>query len=230
MARIWALVADRARERGAAVSAALACDVCATTVGVDGVGLSVLSRPGRLEPVYATDPVSKRLDDLQFTVGEGPCIEAFQEAGPVLVADLAAAGSAARWPGLASATVRGDARAVFAFPLQSGAIRVGVLGLYCLSPGRLGPEQLADALRFADVALLTLLDGQAAAARATSRPADGLTGDRAEVHQATGMISAQAGVTVEDALIRLRAFAFALDRPVAEVAHDVVARTLRFDP
>jgi hypothetical protein len=49
------------------------------------------------------------------------------------------------------------------------------------------------------------------------------------VHQASGMVAAQLGVSVGQALIRLRAYAFGNDRPLTEVAKEVVARTLRFD-
>ncbi|MFD0630267.1 ANTAR domain-containing protein [Catenulispora yoronensis] len=52
---------------------------------------------------------------------------------------------------------------------------------------------------------------------------------RAEVHQATGMISVQLGVSLAEALVRLRAHAWAADRLLADVAADVVARRLRFD-
>jgi AmiR/NasT family two-component response regulator len=53
---------------------------------------------------------------------------------------------------------------------------------------------------------------------------------RAEVHRAAGMVMAQAGVTIEDALVRLRAYAFSSGRSLTEVASDVVERRLRFDP
>jgi hypothetical protein len=49
------------------------------------------------------------------------------------------------------------------------------------------------------------------------------------VHQAAGMVSAQLDVSVGHALIRLRAYAFGNDRPLADVARDVVALRLRFD-
>jgi len=65
---------------------------------------------------------------------------------------------AARWPGVVSAAVAASARAIFAFPLQAGAIQAGVLSLYRARPGPLGAEQLADALVFADIALQLLLD------------------------------------------------------------------------
>jgi ANTAR domain len=49
------------------------------------------------------------------------------------------------------------------------------------------------------------------------------------VHQASGMVAAQLDVNVRQAFVRLKAHAFGNDRPLAEVAEDVVARKLRFD-
>jgi hypothetical protein len=120
---------------------------------------------------------------------------------------------------------------VFALPLQAGAVRVGVLTLYRARPGPLAPQELADVLVLADVALDLILD---AAAGITSlpeyRPLAGLSDSRAGVYQATGMVSVQLGVSLEEAFVRLRAHAFASSAPLAEVADDVVSRLLRFDP
>jgi hypothetical protein len=49
------------------------------------------------------------------------------------------------------------------------------------------------------------------------------------VHQASGMVAVQLGVGVGEALVRLRAYAFAQDCPLTAVAGDVVGRRLRFD-
>ena len=57
------------------------------------------------------------------------------------------------------------------------------------------------------------------------RPIDG----RAVVHQATGMITIQLGTSLADALLRLRAHAYASGRTVSDIAADVVDRRLRFD-
>jgi hypothetical protein len=51
----------------------------------------------------------------------------------------------------------------------------------------------------------------------------------AVVHQASGMVSVQVGVSVAEALIRIRAYAFANDRHLSEVGAAVVARHLSFD-
>ena len=57
----------------------------------------------------------------------------------------------------------------------------------------------------------------------------GVAADRAEIHQATGAIAAQTGVSLIDALLLLRARAYATDRTLLAVSRDVLARRIRFD-
>jgi hypothetical protein len=104
-----------------------------------------------------------------------------------------------------------------------------VLVLYRDQPGVLGGDELSAASLVADVVTDQLLDLQAGAA--SESLAWGLEVDdyRAVVHQATGMISAQLNCAIGEALVRLRGHAFASDRPIDQVATDVVTRALRFD-
>jgi hypothetical protein len=119
---------------------------------------------------------------------------------------------------------------LFGFPLQVGAVRLGALNLYCDRPGSLSDEQHADALVMADVAAQVILVLQAGAPPGKLAAELEAGADfQYVVHQASGMVAVQLGVSVGQALIRLRAYAFGNDRPVAAVAEDVVARTLRFD-
>jgi hypothetical protein len=147
----------------------------------------------------------------------------------VLIPDLES--MTARWPGFAPASAAAGARAMFALPLQAGAIRVGVLTLYRTRPGPLAPPELADALVLADIALQLILDaGAGILSPPDCRPLSGLSDRRAEVYQATGMISVQLGVSLEEAFVRLRAHAFASSTALADVADEVVTRALRFEP
>jgi hypothetical protein len=151
----------------------------------------------------------------------------------VLAADLRAADFLARWPVFTPAALDSGAGAVFAMPLQVGAIRVGVLDLYRTRPGPLSPHELADALAFAETAGMLLLDTAAGVQPDTAELAwqrDDPTAHQAQVHQATGMILVQLGVSAEAAFARLRAYAYAYDRRLGDVARDVVERRLRFDP
>lgn len=160
-------------------------------------------------------------------------MDAFAAGSPVLVVDLGSPDYAARWPAFTPAALDSGAQAVFALPMQVGAIRLGVLDLYRTRPGPLSPHELVDAFAFADAAVMLLLDGAAGTQPDTADLAwqrDDPTAHQAQVHQATGMILVQLGVSAEAAFARLRAYAYAHDRRLGDVARDVVERRLRFEP
>jgi len=195
------------------------------------VAVSLKSTPR--EAIYSSDEVVSELEELALTLGEGPCVDAFT-GGPALVADLRFAECRTRWPAFAPAAVEAGVRAIFALPLQVGGVRLGSMDLYRKEPGALDRERLADALLLADTACALLLDARAGpvgdGAGADRRWPERAGPHHPEVHQATGMITVQLGVTAAVALIRLRAYAFANDRHLREVAADIVARRLRFLP
>jgi ANTAR domain len=178
-----------------------------------------------------TGLAGERLAELQLTLGEGPCRDVMASAAPVLAADLGDAESARRWPGFTPAPParrRGGLR----LPVDRRGDPRGVLGLYRGSPGPLPDRQLGDLLILADVATVLLLG------RAHRYPEDentvGLDGQardlalhRAEIDQATGMLTVQLGVSAGEAFARLRAYAYSQDRRLADVAGDIVARRLR---
>ncbi|QDP95340.1 GAF domain-containing protein [Microlunatus elymi] len=208
----------------------LASSATAAVLGVTGVGASVASVVlGAAERVptltWGDDPVSRRLADLQFTTGEGPAIDAIEAGAAVFAPDLAEL-SQVRWPAFTAEAIALDVRAVFALPLQLGAIKVGVLVLHRDKPGPLSTPALGDAVALADAATSILLS---AAALAPEMDDDLLDQQQMVVFQATGMISVQLGIDLTEALIRLRAHAYGNNRMTSEVAEDVVARRLRFD-
>jgi hypothetical protein len=206
------------------------CELCVELLGVTGAGISMVTAAGNRGVVCATDDVSARIEELQFTLGEGPCMDATQFGGPVLVPDLEERGDLAveRWPAFLEGAVDAGVRAVFAFPLRIGAINVGALDLYRLSPGDLLPSQLSGALTASDTAAVAILEADAGTATGFVDDLDARSAYRLEVHQATGMVSEQLAVRIEEAFVLLRARAFASGRPVAEVAGDVVARRITF--
>jgi GAF domain len=206
------------------------CAAAASGIEVTGVGMALMTQDGHEGAVGATDGTARRMEELQFTLGEGPCLDASKQGQPVLVPDLVRT-AASRWPGFGPAVLETGVEAIFALPLQVGHIRLGVLDLYRDRPGNLDDGELESALTYADAAVVVLLHLQS-----QMDPGEGLhpqladgVGGRPEVHQATGMISVQAEVGLTEALLLLRARAFADERPILEVARDVVARRLRFD-
>lgn len=208
------------------------CELCVSELDVSGAGATVLSEirepetPGhRRGLVYATNPVSAGLEDLQLTVGEGPCVDAFATGGPILVADLAA--EPARWPAFGPQASDLGAAAVFSFPLQIGVVRLGSLDLYRDRPGPLASGQLTDALILTELATHAVTDQLNG--HATS-DVTWLSDPHVEVHQAVGMLRIQLGTTADTALLRLRSYAYTNAMPLRDVARRVVTRTLRFDP
>ncbi|MEV6714650.1 GAF and ANTAR domain-containing protein [Lentzea sp. NPDC051208] len=224
------LIADRDGESASTV--ALVCGRCVKELSITGAGATVLSHLGigsgsadhpSRGLVHATNPTSAGLEDLQLTVGEGPCLDAFASGGPVLVPDLAAEG--ARWPAFTPGALALGAAAVFSFPLQVGVARLGSLDLYRGSPGSLSRSEMSDALILTDMATHGISDELAGHHTADM---SWLLDPHVEVYQAAGMAQVQLETTTETALLRLRGYAFAHDLPLAEVARRVVTRRLRF--
>jgi hypothetical protein len=180
--------------------------------------------------VTGSDGHARQLEDLQFELGEGPCVDAIRARRPVLEADLGGAGFG-RWPGYAPTAYQYGARGVFAFPLQVGAVCVGVLDVYQDRSGPMPAVAVGSALGFADLAMDMLVDGQATASAGQVEPdVNEVMAPRLEVYQAQGMVMVDLGVSLTQAMALLRAHAFTLGRPLGDVARDVVAGRLRLEP
>lgn len=180
-------------------------------------------------PVCTTDDVSALIEQLQYDLGEGPCLDAYVEDRPVFVADLVDP-THVRWPAFTAAAVGAGVRAVFGFPIEIGAVRLGALNLYRNAPGALTDRQHEDALLMASIVAQTLMLLQAGApAGVVAAELEANADFQYVVHQASGMVAAQLDVSVGQALLRMRAYAFGNLLTLTEVASDVVERRLRFD-
>jgi hypothetical protein len=205
------------------------CAVGNELSGTTGAGIMLMVEGVPQGTLCSTDETSAALEDLQHTLGEGPCIDAYNHGHPVLEPDLAEP-TLPRWAGFTPAALNAGARAVFGFPLRIGTTRLGAFNVYRDVKGPLTDDQHADLSVVAEMAARTVIDLQAQAPDGdVARDLRHGTDYQLVVHQASGMVSVQLGVSVGDALVRLRARSFADDRPLTEVAADVVARRLRLD-
>lgn len=201
------------------------CGAATEVLHARGVGLSLAS-DGTLTLAGVTEG-ARMGERLQADLGEGPCYVAHRTGAAVAVPVLAAE---TRWPVFAPATVEDGIGAVFAFPLQRGAIHLGAMTVYRRPPGELTDAEHADALALARLGTDLLLALQAELPAGELPPM--VTDQSANawvVHQACGMLAVQLRVPVEDALARLRAHAYATGRAMDVVAADVLARDLRLD-
>ncbi len=228
--RLTMLLRDRDEDRraGADIGGRL-CDTCAEVLDVSGAGIMLMSDGRHRGTFGVSNAVISVVEELQFTLGEGPCIDAYWSEHPVLEPDLGRPASN-RWPAFSGPAVGVGRRALFGFPLRAGTGSLGALDLYVDRPGDLRPDQVSDAIVLADVISSTVLALQADAAPGTLAPAldAGLT-HRAVVHQASGMVAAQLEMPVDDALVRIRAHAYTDGRPVNDIARDIVMRRLRLE-
>jgi hypothetical protein len=229
MERVKMVLAAMAEVDGEAPVTTRICVAAVSLLGLSGCGISLMvdGRPQGSAGMSA--PGIAVVQELQLELGEGPCIDAWQRDVPIGEADLAAP-SSVRWPAFAGPALDAGVRAIFAFPLHQGAIRIGVLVTYRARAGDLSDEEWARGVVLADMASQIVLALQAGAPEGQVHEL--LAGEPphwAEVHQATGMVAAQLGVPIDEAFVRLRAHAFARHLALREVARDVVARRLRLD-
>lgn len=227
--RLQRILAELSEMGADAWSSTRLCEVFPGIVGVNGAGVMLMSGDIPRGSLCTTNDVSQLIEDLQYSLGEGPCVDAYQQERPVAEPDLAQPATR-RWPAFSPPALEAGVKAVFGFPLQVGTVRLGALNLYRDSSGPLSDDQHADALVLADVAAHWVLQAQAGAPPDTVAEVLEVGADfHLSVHNAAGMVSVQLGITVTEALIRLRGYAFGHGRQLAEVAGDVVARRLRLD-
>jgi hypothetical protein len=222
---------DGADARDRESVATRACAACVELLEVGGAGILLVDDDGRAGAFGASGAAwAGVVEELQFVLGEGPGVDAHARGQSVLEPDLARV-THTRWTAFTPAALQAGVQRVFSVPLRVGAIRVGALDLSDGVPGPLGRQQRIDAVVMADVVTRRLLATQADAppGRLGSELDDDVHALRVEVHQAAGMLSEQLDIRSPDALVLLRAAAYASERPIDEIAHEVVARTLRFD-
>lgn len=225
--RLQRILAALSADGEGELSARRLCEAAAAVLGVDGAGVMVMSGDVAYGSLCTTDEVSQLIEELQYSLGEGPCVDAYNDDRVVTEPDLADP-AVVRWAAFAPPALEVGVRAVFAFPLRVGAVRLGALDVYMDRPGPLSDDQHADALVLADMVASWMLDSQARAPLGNVAPALDAEADfHLVVHNAAGMVAVQLGVSVGEAMLRLRAYAFGHGRPLTSVAEDVVARRLR---
>jgi hypothetical protein len=221
-------LAATAAAGGGSPSPAALCEAARDLIGVTGAGVMLMSGDVSQGSLCSTNGVSNLIEELQYTLGEGPCVDAYRGDRVVSEPDLVQP-IVPRWLAFTPRALEAGVRSVFAFPVREGAARLGALDLYRDRPGPLDADQHAEALALAEVIAEWVLGAQASAPAGSIAQELEVDSDfNFAVQNAAGMISVQLGISVTEALIRLRAYAFSDNRLAREVAEDVVARRLRF--
>jgi hypothetical protein len=228
------LIAAMGEWRGVGAADRL-CEACVSLLGIDAAAVSLVFDGANMGTLGASGTIARAYDEEQFTLGEGPCLDAVAYREPVLVVDLADPAEV-RWPAYGPAMLAHQIRGVYAMPIVLAGAYVGALDVFQAEPATLTVDQVIGVVAAADLAqipLLDLLDQNLD--EAVAKPGSGAWTElnslmRPEVSQATGMLMAQLHIGAPTALVRLRAHAYATGRSATEVARDIVARRLRLEP
>lgn len=209
------------------------CEVAVADLGMSGAVVSLMSsRPADREQagtIAASSSESARsVEELEFSLGEGPGTDAFRGSRPVLTPDLGQA--LGRWPGYAPAAYAVGVRSTFAFPMLVGAARFGVLHLHGAQVRHLTGPDVTTGLVLTELATEAVLDDLAPTRASIDAPLLGATDGRDEIYQAQGMVMVELGVSLSTALALLRAHAFATGQDLADLAADIVAGRARLQP
>ncbi|MFD9501234.1 ANTAR domain-containing protein [Streptomyces sp. NPDC060035] len=202
---------------------------CARVLGMDHAVVSLVVQGRDTEQLWASGGTSASFDDLQFTLGEGPGPDTLRTRASVLEQDVTTV-SGDRWPALLPAMRYLPIRAVFCLPLAMGGITVGILTVLRSVPGPMTGQQMDDALALAGALTLQFLGGEGMQLDSWTDAEPGGELHRAVVHQASGMLSVQLGLSLGQSLLRLRAYAYGHNRSIVEAAQDIVSRRLRLNP
>jgi hypothetical protein len=228
--RLLGLVQSRKFDPSVSVPARI-CFICPEALPVDGAGVSMMT-DGMPQPIAASDGVAQAIEEMQVRHREGPCVDAYSSRLTVLEPDLNGPGARSRWPMFATGAAELGAGAIFGFPLMVNRAPIGALDLYSRVPKSLSDSEIGDALMLADMAALALRTSEGSDPLAIlnlGREPQEEWAHEAVVHHASGMTAVQLGITVDQAMLRLRAHAFVEGRSLADIAGDVVARRLRIE-
>lgn len=208
-----------------AVTLAGLCNRVATLTDAAGAAIE-LRTDGDTAAAEASDALASRAADLQATLGEGPSVDALRSHGPVLSEDLSVD---KRWPELAAAAAGLGVGATVAVPLLDNSHQLGALTVYLGHPQPIDGATLATITRVAHVltGIILSLPVEPGADNGLARAVSMAAVQQGRVHQAAGIISVDESCSIDDALVRLRAYAYAHELLLTDVATAVIDRGLR---
>jgi GAF domain-containing protein len=189
---------------------------------VDGAGLMLLGTDGVLRYVAASDEAGRMLEALQEQFGEGPCVDAFLEDGPVIAGDL---GADPRWPSVGPLAAGHGVRAVLGVPIDLREGPVGTLNVYAAQPHRWDDSDVAAIQAYTRV-IASLLRA-AVKAHVSGKAATQLQqalDHRSLIEQAKGVLMERRGLDQQAAFELLRSRARSTRRRLDVVAREVVGR------
>ena len=201
----------------------LLTDRAASLVDAAAVGIVLADPRGRLEFMAGSNENVKLLELFQLQNQEGPCLEAFRTAQPVINVDLGAAGD--RWPRFAPSATALGFQAVHAFPLRLRQQVIGAMNVFgATKGGDFEDTDVAVMQALADVASIALIQERAIHhGEVLTEQLQAALNSRVVIEQAKGAVAQARGVSVDDAFASIRSYARRNNRRLIDVARTIVA-------
>ncbi|MFD9664404.1 GAF and ANTAR domain-containing protein [Rhodococcus sp. NPDC059968] len=179
---------------------------------------SVMLRDGdTYVTVAASDDVARRIDDLERTLGEGPCVDAIDDETTQIEPNLA---TPTKWPRLAARILAGTpVRGAMGFPLLVEERKIGALNLFTDTAGIFTDGAAEHAVILAAFAGVTVSAISGGAEAATLRA--GLDSNR-EIGKAIGLLMALHHISDDDAIALLRRTSQLMNIKIAEIARRMI--------
>jgi GAF domain-containing protein len=184
------------------------------------VGLMFADDRNRLNFMAASDESARLMELFQLQYGDGPCLDAFRTARPVINVDLAAATD--MWPAFAPRAAQAGFQSVHAFPLRLRKQVIGAMGVFG-SAAELDDADTLIVQSLADVAVIGLLQERAIRrGEVLTGQLQGALNSRIVIEQAKGIVAQAQGVSPDEAFKLIRNFARNRNRRLSEVAAAIV--------
>lgn len=192
--------------------------------GADGAGLTLLETD-RPQTLVATADFVRAVDDVQYGLGEGPCVSAVAESRTFTSGNL---GGEQQWPRFGPRVGRLGVHSALSLPLQLPGRVVGALNVYARGKDAFGQDAVRMGEQFAPQAAVSAFNAQmlAQAERVVGQLQEALT-SRAEIDQAVGVLMSRSGATAQESFASLRRMSQSRYMKLADVAHELVREARR---
>ncbi len=192
--------------------------------GAQGAGLTLLE-DDRQQTVVATAAFVRAVDEVQYGLGEGPCVSAVAERRTFTSGNL---GGEGQWPHFGPRVGRLGVHSALSLPLLLPDRVLGALNVYARGKDVFDAHAIGLGEAFAPHAAVSVANAQllAQAERLVTQLQQALT-SRAEIDQAIGVIMSRTGATAAQAFQRLRSVSQSRSVKLTEVAGDLLAEAVR---
>ncbi len=192
--------------------------------GAEGAGLTLLEAD-RADTIVKSAPFVKEIDDIQYGLGEGPCISAAETGQAMRSGSL---GNDSRWPQFGPRADRLGVHSVLSLPLIAGDVVVGAMNVYAHAPGSFDERSEELGKLFAVPAAIAVQNAQILAqTRRLAVTLQAALNSQAVIDQAVGIMRSRSGISADEAMARLRQHSEQEHMKVKAVAASIVREAVR---